>query len=243
MAKSLTLSSLDRRWNEVKVHFVDGANPGQGRKAWRVLRGFGADAVFPVGGDEPDDEGEEDEFYAEVEAVEDFLEAGVGVPTVAELHADVGEGEAPGPGAEKGVEVEAALGHAGDAGGKGDKGSDDGEETAEGDGAAAVLLKELLGAVEVVAAEEEEAAEALDGGSASPVADPIGRDGAEVAADGAGGGDEEELGGGGAEDKAGEGHDDFGGEGDAGGFDGHEQGDAGEAAGGDDADDEGGEGG
>jgi hypothetical protein len=44
---------------------------------------FGADAVFPVGDDEPDDADEEDGFYAEVEAVEDFFEAGIGVPAVA----------------------------------------------------------------------------------------------------------------------------------------------------------------
>ena len=64
-----------------------------------------------MGGDEPEDAGDENEFDAEVEAVEDGFEAGVGVPAVAELHADVGEGEAPGPGADEGVEVEAKLVH------------------------------------------------------------------------------------------------------------------------------------
>ncbi len=204
---------------------------------------FGADAVLPVGGDEPEDGGDEDEFDAEVEAVEDLLEAWVGVPAVTELHADVGEGKAPGPGAEKGIEVEAELGHAGDAGGEGDKGADDGEEASGNDGQAAVFLEEVLGAVEVVAAEEEEAAEALDGGAASPAADPVGGDGAEVAADGAGGRDQEEFRHARAEDVAGEGHDDLGGERDTGGFDGHEEGDSGEASGGDDGDDEGCDGG
>ena len=58
---------------------------------------FGADAVFPVGDDEPDDADEENSFDSEVKAVEDLFEAGIGVPAVAELHADPGEGVAPGP--------------------------------------------------------------------------------------------------------------------------------------------------
>ena len=67
--------------------------------------------------DEPNDAGDEDEFYGEMEAVEDGFESRVGVPFVAELHPDVSENETPWPGAEEGVEVEAELVHAGDAGG------------------------------------------------------------------------------------------------------------------------------
>jgi len=61
------------------------------------LSGFGADAVLPVGDYEPDEADDDDGFYAEVEAVEDLFEAGVGVPGGTELHADVGEGVAPRP--------------------------------------------------------------------------------------------------------------------------------------------------
>ncbi len=48
-------------------------------------------------------------FYAEMEAVEDLFEAGVGIPSGAQLHADVGEGVAPGPGADEGIDMEAEL--------------------------------------------------------------------------------------------------------------------------------------
>ena len=51
----------------------------------------------------------------------------------------------------------------------------------------------MVDAVEVVAAEEEIAAEALDGGAATPGSEPVGGDGAEVAADGACGRDPDEL--------------------------------------------------
>jgi hypothetical protein len=44
------------------------------------LNGFGADAVFPVGDDEPEEAGDEDCFDGEVEAMEDRFEARVGVP-------------------------------------------------------------------------------------------------------------------------------------------------------------------
>ena len=41
---------------------------------------FFADAVFPVGDDEPEESDDENKFDCEVEAVEDLFEAWVGVP-------------------------------------------------------------------------------------------------------------------------------------------------------------------
>lgn len=137
--------------------------------------------------------------------------------------------------------MEANLAHAGDAGGEGDEGADDGEETSEEDGDATILLEEALDAVEVVAREEDETAEALDGGPAAEGTEPVGGDGAEIAADGSSGGDPEEFELAGVDEVAGEGHDDLGGQGNAGRLDGHEQADAGVATGGDDGDDEAGE--
>ena len=131
----------------------------------------------------------------------------------------------------------------GNSGGKRDEGADHGQEPAEKDGDAAELLEEVLGAVEVVAAEEDVFAEALDGGPASQGTEPVGMDGAEIAADGSGGGDPEELELTGVHEVAGEGHDDLGGERDAGRFDAHEQRDAGVATSGDYGNDEGGQGG
>ena len=76
-----------------------------------VLCRFRADAILPVGDDEPEEGCEENEFDGEMKAVEDFLEAWVGVPRRAQLHADPGERVAPGPGADEGVDVEAELVH------------------------------------------------------------------------------------------------------------------------------------
>lgn len=61
------------------------------------LCGFDADAVLPVCPDEPDDADEEDGFDGDVEAMEELLELGIGVPGETKPHADIGEGVAPGP--------------------------------------------------------------------------------------------------------------------------------------------------
>ena len=111
----------------------------------------------------------------------------------AELHADVGERVAPGPGADEGVEVEAELVHLRDAGGKGDEGADDGQHAADEDGDGAEAVEEVIDAVEVVAAEEEIAAVALDHGAAAACADPVGGDGAEVRGQGCDGCEEDEV--------------------------------------------------
>lgn len=50
-----------------------------------------------MGDYEPDEAYDDDGFYADVKAVEDLFEAGIGVPGCAELHANVGKSVAPGP--------------------------------------------------------------------------------------------------------------------------------------------------
>ncbi len=144
------------------------------------LCGFDTDAVLPVGDDEPEEAGDDDEFDAEVEAVEDGFETRVGVPLVAELHADVGQRVAPGPGAEEGVDVEADLVHLGDASGKGDEGTDDGQHAADQYSDGTVACEEVIYTIEVPLAEEHVAAVALDHGASAACADPVGGDRAEV---------------------------------------------------------------
>ena len=196
-----------------------------------------------MGPEEPGDAGDENEFNTKMEAMEDGFEAWIRLPAIAELHADVSENKAPWPGAEEGIEVKAKLRHAGDASGQSDEGADDGQEAGDEDGDAAVALKVMLGAVEIVAAEEDIAAKALDGGTATPGSEPVGGEGAEIAADGSGGGYPEEIELAGVNEVAGEGHDDLGWQRNAGRFDGHKEGDTGVSSSGDDGDDEGGEGG
>ncbi len=115
-----------------------------------------------------------------MEAVEDLFEAGVGVPACAQLHAYPGEDVAPGPGADEGVDVEAELVHLGHACGEGDEGADDGKHSADEDGDGAEAGEEVIDTVEVVAAEEEIAAVALDHGTAAAGSDPVGGDGADI---------------------------------------------------------------
>ncbi len=188
--------------------------------------------------DEPDDAGDENQLHSQVKAVEELLEARIGVPLAAEFHADVGEGVAPGPGADEGVDVEADLVHLRDTGGKGDEGANDGEHAADEHGDGTEAGEEVIDQVEVAPAEEEIAAVALDHGAASASADPVGGDGAEVGGQGRDGRKDDEV-----QLRVGEGpacqrHDDFRWDRNAGGLDGHEEDDAGVAAGGDGADEE-----
>jgi hypothetical protein len=186
-----------------------------------------------MGDEEPEEGGDDDEFYGEMEAVEDLFEARVGVPGCAELHADVGEDVAPGPGADEGVDVEAELVHLRDTGREGDECADDRQHATYEHSDGAEAGEEMIDTVEVVTAEEEIAAIAFDHGASAACADPVGGDGAEIRGEGCDGGEDDELQLVVGEGVAGERHDDFGGDGDAGGLDRHEQDDAGVTSSGD----------
>ncbi len=49
-------------------------------------------ALLPVGPDEPDDGCHQGYLYADMEAVENFFEAGIGFPGAAQPHSYVGQG-------------------------------------------------------------------------------------------------------------------------------------------------------
>ncbi len=83
--------------------------------------------------------------------------------------------------------------------------------------------EEVVDAVEVAAAEQEIASVAFDHGAAAACTDPVGGDGAEVRGERSDGGEQDQLPLGVGERVAGERHDDFGRDGDAGGLDGHQQ--------------------
>ena len=125
--------------------------------------------------------------------MEDGFETRIGVPLVAEFHADVGQGVAPGPGTDKSVDVEANLVHLGNAGGKSDECTDDGEHAADQDGDGAVPCEEVIDAVEIALAEEHVAAVALDHGASAPRADPVGGDGTEIGGKGCDGRQDDEV--------------------------------------------------
>jgi 1-acyl-sn-glycerol-3-phosphate acyltransferase len=142
--------------------------------------GFRGGAVLPVCPDEPDERDDDDGFDADLEAVEDFLEAGVRIPLHAELHADVGQGKAPRPGADKGVDMEAQLVHLRNARRERDEGADDGQHAAEQHGERAEPGKEAVSEIDVVAVEQDVAAVALDHRAATFGAEIVGGNGAEV---------------------------------------------------------------
>src|SRR5579863_816992 len=116
--------------------------------------------------------GEQDHAEDErVEAMEPQLEARVGFPALAELLADVGQREAPRPGAEEGVEVELQPGHARDAGGQRDEGANYRQQAGDEDGNGAAVREEAIGDVELAAAEKDVAAVALHQWASAVVAD------------------------------------------------------------------------
>ena len=123
--------------------------------------------------------------------------------------------------------MKAQLRHSGDARRKRNEGADHGQQAPEQNGDGAVLLEEVRHAVEVVMAHQHPAAVALDQRTTARGADPVRNHGAKVAADGAGRGDPEKAEASRVDQVAGEGHDDFAGERDAGRFDAHQGGNAG----------------
>src|SRR5882757_6937419 len=172
---------------------------------------------------EPDEADNKDQFDSEVEAMEDSLELRVGVPLRAELHADVGQRVAPGPGTNEGVDVEAELVHLRNTGGESDKGADDGKHASDQHSDGAEAGEEVIDKVEIAPTEEHPAAVALNHGASTTSTDPVGRDGTEVRGQRSNGRKDDELQLRRGKGVACEGHDDFRGDGNAGGLDCHEQ--------------------
>src|SRR5262249_393833 len=133
--------------------------------------------------DEPDRAGKDKPDDHEIELVEDAAQPRIGAPLVAELHADPGEAEAPGPGADEGVEVEAQQRHPRDPGGKGDERPDRGQQPADQHGQVAPAVEEIFGAVEILVAHQEIAAPAVDNGAAAALAQLIGEYRSDIATD------------------------------------------------------------
>ena len=78
-----------------------------------------------------DDRSQQSDFDPEMKAVKCLLEARVGVPLLAQLHAGIGEDEAPRPRTDEGIDVKAELRHLGDACREGDEGTHYGQQTPE----------------------------------------------------------------------------------------------------------------
>src|SRR5437764_7020358 len=182
-----------------------------------------------------DDDGDD---YA-VETMHEGLEAGIGVPALSELLADIGESIAPGPGAQERIELELSLRHARDACGERDEGADHRQQPADEDGDAAEAPEEPLDHLELALAHQHDAAPALDQRPAAPIADRVGDRRADIATDGARGRDQRKVEAAGRDEITGERHDDLGGERNAGALDRHQDDDAAVAERGNRRDDEG----
>lgn len=173
------------------------------------------------------------------------LKSGIRVPAVAEPFADISEGKAPGPGAKKGVEMKTNLRHARDAGREGDEGAHDGKHATEENGDRSPVLEVRGHAVKIVMTEKDETPVTDDERTSADSSDPVGDEGAEIAADGSGSGHEQQAEetvaaaeARGGDEIAGKRQDDFRWKRDAGRFDGHEQRDACVASDGDGGNDE-----
>src|SRR4051795_4940515 len=92
-----------------------------------------------------------DEQYAddEVKAVEPRFQGLVLVPLLAELLTDVGQADAPGQRAKKGVDDEACQVHAGNTGREGDERAHNGQQAAGENDDLAILLKPAIREVEI----------------------------------------------------------------------------------------------
>src|SRR5205807_2843788 len=115
----------------------------------------------------------------------------------------------------------------------------DGEHAADEHGNGAVAVEEAIDEIEIAPAEKEIAAVTLDHRAASACADPVGGDRAEIRGQGRDGREDDEIELHVGEGVAGERHDDFGGDGDAGRLDRHEEDDAGVTSAGDETDEDG----
>src|SRR5579864_8604441 len=99
------------------------------RRNGSLLRG--TQPILPVTPDKPDRAHHQDSADHGIEFVEVLAEF---APVFAELHTEICESQAPGPGSEESIEVKTGARHAGDAGGERDERSDNGQQAADEDG-------------------------------------------------------------------------------------------------------------
>ena len=178
--------------------------------------------MFPVPPDVPADPEDHRGDHDPVEAVQHLLEQGVAVPALAQFEPGIRQRIAPEPGAEEGINLELDLVHAGDARGQCYEGADDRQKPAHEHGDAAEALEEPVRPVQIPPAHQDVRAPAVDEGPAAVKSDRISDRRADIAAERACGGDQEEI------ETSGEGqvsrkrHDDLGGQRNAGRFDRHQ---------------------
>ena len=170
--------------------------------------------------------------------VEERLQPRVAVPLVAQHHADPREQQAERPAADEGIDVERDQLHPRHPGGEGDEGAHHRQHPPDQDRPRSPAVEEPVRQIQLARADQHVAAELLRHRPPAAPPDLIGDDRAEVAAQRPGGRGEEQVHLPGGHQIAGERHDDFGRQRDAGALDRHQQRDAPIAAGGDHGDGE-----
>src|SRR5215472_7149750 len=114
---------------ESYLHSWLGGVDGRGTRAsspasnslWADAGSLAPEPVLPMAPDKPDDSENDDRSNHGVEFVEVLAQF---APVLTQLHPEPRQTEAPRPGTEEGVDVEAPSGHAGDTCGQRDEGAD-----------------------------------------------------------------------------------------------------------------------
>src|SRR5215469_2523961 len=136
----------------------------------------GAPAMRHVRPDEVGHPEQDDQQDQRIEAMEPHLQARIGLPLLAQLHADISQGKAPRPRADESVDVELQAIHTRDAGGKRDEGANHREQTCDEYRDCSAAFEEAVGDGELAMAEEDVAAVALDQRAPAEVTDLVGKD-------------------------------------------------------------------
>src|ERR1700719_3057288 len=129
--------------------------------------------------------------------------------------------------------MKACAGHAGNSGGQSDEGADNGEHSGNDDCEITPADEEAVGPVQFAATHQDPAAIFFHQRAAPVTADLVSDQRSKVASDGSGGGCPEQFHCALVHQVAGEWHDQFGGRRNAGGFNGHQDGEAAVSGGGD----------
>src|SRR5882762_2645125 len=128
---------------------------------WKSVLLRGPNPVLPVRPHEPNDPGSESQTDNHVELVEVLPQ---GAPVLAQLHAKIGQGKAPRPGTEEGVDVEAAPRHARDARRQSDERADNRQQAGQENSGVTPAQKEAVGPVQFAPAEQDVATVFFDQG-------------------------------------------------------------------------------